>query len=92
MLADPMTTSGKSLIILSSAGGRTTPEKMASIARFNTVLNKLSATKSLTEINFEYNFFAQPCFIKDFKQFTGDIPENFKRFLQKNDFLQSQAF
>ena len=59
----------------------TTPKKFASIIRFNTVLNNLNNTKSLTEICYENNFFDQAHFIKDFKQFTGDTPENFKRFL-----------
>lgn len=59
----------------------TTPKKFASIVRFNSVLDNLSKTKSLTEICYENNFFDQAHFIKDFKQFTGDTPENFKRFL-----------
>jgi len=59
----------------------TTPKKFASIIRFNSVLSNLSNTKSLTEICYENNFFDQAHFIKDFKQFTGDTPENFKRFL-----------
>jgi AraC-like DNA-binding protein len=59
----------------------TTPKKFASIVRFNTVLDNLNKTKSLTEICYENNFFDQAHFIKDFKQFTGNTPENFKRFL-----------
>ena len=59
----------------------TTPKKFSSIVRFNTILNSLTNTKSLTEICYENNFFDQAHFIKDFKQFTGDTPENFKRFL-----------
>lgn len=59
----------------------TTPKKFASVVRFNTVLNNLDANKSLTEICYEYNFFDQAHFIKDFKQFTGETPENFKRLL-----------
>ncbi|RXR18258.1 AraC family transcriptional regulator [Flavobacterium amnicola] len=59
----------------------TTAKKFASIVRFNTVLDNLSKTKTLTEICYENNFFDQAHFIKDFKQFTGDTPENFKRFL-----------
>ena len=70
----------------------TTPEKFASIVRFNTVLDNLNDTKSLTDICYENNFFDQAHFIKDFKQFTGDTPEQFKRFLQKNDFLQLHYF
>ena len=59
----------------------TTPKKFASIIRFNTVLDHLKHTKSLTEICYENHFFDQAHFIKDFKQFTGTTPENFKRFL-----------
>jgi len=59
----------------------TSAKKFASIVRFNTVLDDLNRTKSLTEIYYENNFFDQAHFTKDFKQFTGDTPENFKRFL-----------
>lgn len=59
----------------------TTAKKFASIVRFNSVLDNMNETKSLTEICYENNFFDQAHFIKDFKQFTGDTPENFKRFL-----------
>ena len=59
----------------------TTPKKFASIVRFNSVLDNLNNTKTLTEICYENNFFDQAHFIKYFKQFTGDTPENFKRFL-----------
>jgi AraC-like DNA-binding protein len=59
----------------------TTPKKFASIVRFNTVLNTMNDSKSLTEICYENNFFDQAHFIKDFKQYTGDSPEKFKRFL-----------
>lgn len=59
----------------------TTPKKFASIIRFNSVLTNLNETKSLTEICFENNFFDQAHFIKDFKNFTGQTPESFKRFL-----------
>lgn len=59
----------------------TTPKKFASIVRFNTVLKDLGQEKSLTEICYDNNFFDQAHFIKDFKQYTGDSPENFKRFL-----------
>ncbi len=59
----------------------TTPKKFASIVRFNTVIDQLSNTKSLTDICYENNFFDQAHFIKDFKQYTGDTPEKFKRFL-----------
>ncbi len=59
----------------------TTAKKFASIIRFNTVLDNLNETKTLTEIGYNSNFFDQAHFIKDFKQFTGETPENFKRFL-----------
>jgi AraC-like DNA-binding protein len=59
----------------------TSPKKFSSIVRFNAVLNDLNNIKSLTELCYENNFFDQAHFIKDFKQFTGDTPENFKRLL-----------
>lgn len=58
----------------------TTPKKFISIIRFNSVLDNLNESKSLTEICYENNFFDQAHFIKDFKHFTGKTPENFKRF------------
>ncbi|HET7118125.1 MAG TPA: helix-turn-helix domain-containing protein [Hanamia sp.] len=59
----------------------TSPKKFSSIVRFNSVLDNLNNTKSLTEICYENNFFDQAHFIKNFRQFTGDTPENFKKFL-----------
>lgn len=59
----------------------TSAKKFAAIVRFNSVLENLNKTKTLTEICYENNFFDQAHFIKDFKHFTGDTPENFKRFL-----------
>ncbi|MDD2799122.1 MAG: helix-turn-helix domain-containing protein [Bacteroidales bacterium] len=59
----------------------TTPKKFASIIRLNTVIDNLNEAKSLTEICYENNFFDQAHFIKDFKHFTGQTPEQYKRFL-----------
>ncbi len=59
----------------------TTPKKFASIIRFSAVVDDLSSSKTLSEICYENNFFDQAHFIKDFKQFTGETPEQFKRFL-----------
>lgn len=69
----------------------TSAKKFASIIRFNSVLDNLNKAKSLTEICYENNFFYQAHFIKDFKQFTGNTQENFKRSLSKNVFLQLQV-
>lgn len=59
----------------------TSPKKFASIVRFNRVLNEMGEAKSLTQICYENNFFNQAHFIKDFKQYTGETPESYKRFL-----------
>lgn len=56
----------------------TSPKKFASIVRFHTVLDHLGGTKSLAEICYENHFFDQAHFIKDFRQYTGDTPENFR--------------
>jgi len=59
----------------------TTAKKFASIIRFNSVLSDMDNVRSLTGICYENGFFDQSHFIKDFKQFTGNTPESFKRFL-----------
>lgn len=55
------------------------PKKFASIVRFNTVLQEMGKERSLMEICYDNNFFDQAHFIKDFKQFTGSTPEDFRR-------------
>jgi AraC-like DNA-binding protein len=59
----------------------TTPKKFVSIVRFNSVLAQINGTRSLMDICFENNFFDQAHFSKDFKAFTGEAPEVFKRLL-----------
>ena len=58
-----------------------TPKKFASIIRFNAVIDTIGNERSLTEIGYDNGFFDQAHFIKDFKHFTGDTPESFRRFL-----------
>lgn len=58
----------------------TSPKKFASIVRFNTVLSQLNGPKSLMDICVENNYFDQAHLSKDFKLYTGDSPEFFKRF------------
>lgn len=55
----------------------TTAKKFASIVRFNTVLDNLNETKSLTEICYENNFFDQAHFIRDFKKIYRKYPREF---------------
>ncbi len=59
----------------------TTPKKFASIIRFNHLLGQLKNAKSLTDICYEHHFFDQSHFIKDFKKFTGETPEDFQQSL-----------
>ncbi|UII31485.1 helix-turn-helix transcriptional regulator [Fulvivirga ulvae] len=56
----------------------TSPKKFTSIVRFQSVLRDLEANKGLTETCYENNFFDQAHFIKSFKQFTGQTPEQFR--------------
>ncbi len=62
----------------------TSPKKFASIVRFQEVLDKLGRSKSLSDIFYDGSFFDQAHFIKDFKRFTGDTPENFKNSLSSS--------
>jgi AraC-like DNA-binding protein len=59
----------------------TTPKKFSSIIRFNNVLKELDQARSFTDLCYEHQFFDQAHFIRDFKQYTGDTPKNFRRFL-----------
>lgn len=57
-----------------------TPKKFASIIRFDAILNGLeSNNRSLTGICYDNNFFDQAHFIKEFRRFTGQTPEQFKQ-------------
>lgn len=53
------------------------PKKFASIVRLKNVIEKHTTIKSLTELGYEAGFYDQAHFIKEFKIFTGDTPENF---------------
>ncbi len=57
----------------------TTPKKFASIIRFNAILDALNGSKSLVDICHDNHFFDQAHFIRDFRQFTGDTPDQYKR-------------
>lgn len=54
----------------------TSPKKFASIIRFNHILTNLQKGNSL-DLSYENFFFDQAHFIKDFKHFTGETPEQF---------------
>lgn len=56
-----------------------TPKKFASIVRLKNVLQQYAGTGSLTELGYEAGFYDQAHFIKEFKAFTGDTPEDFFR-------------
>lgn len=55
------------------------PKKFASIVRLKNVLQQYPTTGSLTELGYEAGFYDQAHFIKEFKAFTGDTPEDFFR-------------
>jgi AraC-like DNA-binding protein len=53
------------------------PKKFTSIVRLKHVLVQFSASASLTELGYEAGFYDQAHFIREFKAFTGDTPEEF---------------
>jgi AraC-like DNA-binding protein len=55
------------------------PKKFASIVRLKNLLQQSPKTGSLTELGYEAGFYDQAHFIKEFKAFTGDTPENYFR-------------
>lgn len=53
------------------------PKKFASIVRFKHILQSYRPNSFLTELGYEAGFYDQAHFIKEFKNFTGDTPEDF---------------
>ncbi len=53
------------------------PKKFASIVRLNYILNTAVKTDTLTRLGLDAGYFDQAHFIKDFKSFTGETPEQF---------------
>lgn len=63
------------------------PKKFASLVRINHVIS-LDAATDLINIGFDAGYFDQAHFIKDFKSYTGQTPEQFFGKSKNDDFLQ----
>lgn len=57
----------------------TTPKKFASIVRFKALMQQSNSASSLVELAYDAGFYDQSHFIREFKNFTGETPENFFR-------------
>lgn len=57
----------------------TSPKKFASIVRFKFVIENFQSVDSLYELGFSAGFYDQAHFIKEFKIFTGQTPEEYFR-------------
>lgn len=53
------------------------PKKFASIVRFNGIIRNSISSPSLTAIGYDAGFYDQSHFIKEFKKFTGDTPDEY---------------
>jgi AraC-like DNA-binding protein len=53
------------------------PKKFASIVRLKHILNTSANASNLTELGLDAGYFDQAHFIKDFKSFTGETPQQF---------------
>jgi AraC-like DNA-binding protein len=53
------------------------PKKFASIVRLKHAIQNYDPQNSLTDLSYEAGFYDQAHFIKEFKNFTGESPENF---------------
>ncbi|SHN24081.1 AraC family transcriptional regulator [Chitinophaga sp. CF418] len=56
-----------------------TPKYYHKILRFNKAMRLIYTTDALTSISYTCNYFDQAHFIRDFRQFTGTTPGQFKR-------------
>jgi AraC-like DNA-binding protein len=54
-----------------------TPKKFASIVRLKHVIQQYNPQDSLTSLGYEAGFYDQAHFIKEFKAFTGQTPDDF---------------
>ncbi len=52
----------------------TSPKQFSSIVRLTSLINRKYNNQSLSEIAYDYGYFDQSHFIKDFKMFTGKTP------------------
>lgn len=57
----------------------TSPKRLASLVRFEAVIRDLSAGKSPGDVAFDHGYFDQAHFIRDFKRFAGETPDQFRR-------------
>lgn len=57
----------------------TSPKKFASIVRFNHILASMDGSLPVSDLLYETHFFDQAHFIREFKRFTGQPPETFRR-------------
>jgi AraC-like DNA-binding protein len=55
----------------------TSPKKFASIVRFKNIIRNADLASSLTALGYEAGFYDQSHFIKEFKRFTGDTPDEY---------------
>lgn len=58
------------------------PRSFSGIARFNRALRLINSRSSLTDISLDAGFYDQPQFIKDFKEFTGHTPGEYRALIQ----------
>lgn len=54
-----------------------TPKKYASIIRFNKAIKDFARAQTLTDLANSTGYYDQAHFVKDFKQFSGETPEQF---------------
>jgi AraC-like DNA-binding protein len=55
----------------------TSPKKFASIVRMKHAIQQKTTSNSFTALSYELGFYDQAHFIKEFKIFTGETPENY---------------
>jgi AraC-like DNA-binding protein len=57
----------------------TSPKKWASLVRFHGIMDAMKTGESSACLCYENHYFDQSHFIKDFKKYTGDTPEIFRK-------------
>lgn len=76
-LATQLNTSQSPLEKKFRAAVGTSPKKYASIVRFKNIIEQYNLAHSMTALGIDGGYYDQSHFIKQFKNFTGDTPEDF---------------
>ncbi|WP_373524589.1 DUF6597 domain-containing transcriptional factor [Aquiflexum sp.] len=80
ILCDELNISRRYLELIFAEKIGLSPKLFQRILKFQKALSEVKANRQkLTEIAYEFNYFDQPHFIREFKKFTDELPSNYQK-------------